>query len=305
VMNANVTTSTRVAACQSTQEPDRFDVSDIIWGSVQLKAIGLRARSTLPADPPGTIAGACCVGLQALRTDDRLFLRLTWPDTSQSVWRSRYQITSPTPPVTFSHDTTYFFEDQLYVMFGGAPTGWDCWNWRALTTGAGNLAQGISYVPGVTAWFSPDEGDGSFMVENPPRTNSQQPVWVHKDTSEFYGHIMYVDDTLENFEWTTGWSLGQRVPGWMVDSSEANLLHELPRESLWDIDAGQDFLLLDFDAVNTVVLSRDLNTGFAEDLNMAARDSVQVQLWVLNNLDWVDRETSARKYTSTFWLILD
>jgi hypothetical protein len=109
------------------------------------------------------------------------------------------------------------------------------------------------------------------------------------------------DDTIPIFFYnTTGWELGQIVPGWLINSSFASL-PDSARGSRWDIKAVSAY---DQDMNKYhVVLACELNTGFDDDLDLSALDSVKV------NIGFFDSQEdftpgSNRGFSDFFWIIL-
>lgn len=299
-------TTTRVVAA-SRDAPDPVDVNDPAWDDVDEFPIGLFKS----LGPSGTASAALgelpddhvnfWANVKVINSGDELFVRLQWPDTSFSVWKNPYTVVSETPPIQLVRDTLFHWEDQVFVMFakpGPSDWGWDTWNWRALTTQAGNLAEGFRFFDGT---LYRDDGHDSIAVVNPPDIASR-PQYVHKDTSEFNGYVLYIDDTVGGYTTTGGWTQGQRVPGWMIDSAAARQLYE-NRPGRWDIRSG--FAYDSALSVYTIVLSRELSTSQpVEDLDMQVYDSVNVQIGIYDNQMGFAQASSRRRFSEEFWLIL-
>lgn len=296
-------TKTRVIAPLVTGSVDPLDVDDPVWNDIDTYRVGLLC-SIAPKVTEATGVFHRSVDLQALLTPTHLHVRLQWFDSSFSVWKDHFEVVDPLPP-TFYHDTIYELEDQVFVMIDGAPGGgWDTWNWRALTTGAVDLAEGYRFQAGNLVR---DAGIDTVATPNPAHSQTAQPLWAHKDTSEFFGHVLHWADTFKTFHATGGWIDGQRLPGWIVDTASATHLRELsPRQSRWDIDAAFDYDSLGSPAQYQyrLVLSRFLNTQSSDDVNLTDADSVKIKLGVMDNEENISIETNGRGFSDEFWLIL-
>ncbi len=298
----------RVVAA-SRDAPDPVDVDDPAWDDVAVQEYPIGLFKSL--GPSGTASAALgelpddhvnyWANVKVINSGEELFVRLQWRDTSFSVWKNPYTVVSATPPIRLVRDTLYYWEDQVFVMFAKPSSivwGWDTWNWRALTTQAGFLGEGFRFLDGA---LYPDDGHDSIAVVNPPDLASR-PQYVHKDTCEFHGYVFYIDDTLSGYTTTEGWTRGQRVPGWLIDSATARRLYE-NRPGRWDIRSG--FAYDSALSIYTVVLSRELNTSQpAEDLDLEIYDSVRVQIGIYDNQMGFTQPSSRRRFSEEFWLIL-
>ena len=106
-------------------------------------------------------------------------------------------------------------------MFDGAPGGgWDVWNLRVLTTGAGGLAEGLTWDNNT---LTTDNGNLKVAYDNGSPTGND-PDYCHKDTCEFDGHILLMEDKIhyndpitvgnDTTYWkaTDGWIVGHKIP---------------------------------------------------------------------------------------------
>ena len=141
---------------------------------------------------------------------------------------------------------------------------------------------------------------------NPPRAGFNEPMFWHEDVSEFTDYVFYVGDDSLNVGGTTGWTVGQRVPGWMVDSSLAASSSAPFRLSRWDIwalsawDDGTDQY--------TVVLRCPFNTGYSgtDDINLTGLSSVKVKAAITNDREFVfNQGSTSQGITGFFWIILE
>jgi hypothetical protein len=220
-------------------------------------------------------------------------------------------------------------EDQLFVMFKDTVGGyWDTWNWRSLplvADAAGSKVVEIAlentpvagseptYVHEDTSEFN---GFALYMSE---RLNRLE-IWF--DTTDFIDTIMVdtfdtlivendtfydtvVTDTVYELlerKWplTSGWTVGQRVPGWLIEDG-AQFYTEEDLGSRWDTRAVMDFDSTD--GVYTVVLKRKLATGYDDDLDMSTLDSIMTRVVILNNGSDIYRADTWRGVSKDIWLV--
>jgi len=274
--------------------------------------------------------------VQAIKKANDLYLRLQWSDPTFDAYPDHFEVETiytggALPYVEFKSEfLSVPYEDQIFVMFDGLPKGgYDVWNWRVLTTGGAGLGKGYSYTDTLIGDILVEDtliedaigtaGD-SVAIENP--AISQQPTYAHMDTSKFDGYILYVDSAVHREEaidsiwdsqtqdWmliffpnTTGWDIGQVVPGWLINSNFASM-SDNERGSRWDIKAVSVY---DNDpAQYRVVLCRKLNTGFSvdEDIDLSAVDSVKVKIGIYDNQEDFKTGSPRRGFSDDFWIIL-
>ncbi|RKX28887.1 MAG: hypothetical protein DRP47_03195 [Candidatus Zixiibacteriota bacterium] len=261
--------------------------------------------------PPIAQAIPSDVQIKAISRNDSLYLWLRWTDATFSVWPSVYTI-SEIEPLRFENRLyKHAKEDQIYVMFDGAPGGgWDVWNWRVLTTGAGGLAEGLTWDNNT---LTTDNGNLKVAYDNGSPTGND-PDYCHKDTCEFDGHILLMEDKIhyndpitvgnDTTYWkaTDGWIVGQKIPGFYIDTSlTASYRSDETRGSRWDTRAVSNYE--SSTTQYTLVLCRKMNTGFAEDIDLTAVDSVKVQIGILDNQQDFILGSSNRGFSEQFWII--
>jgi hypothetical protein len=192
-------------------------------------------------------------------------------------------------------------------MFSGlADNGWDAWHWRVLTTAikenSGGQLEG--FAEGKTlrdGSLTTDGGNVVIALRNLPLGGGfEQPTKMHKDSSAFTGFILLLDDSVDLRSTSGGWSIGQFIPGWRIDSTVAGSTKDATRLSRWDTRAVADWS--DGADQYTLVLCRALETGFEDDLVMA--DSAKVRVGITNNLDFAfDQGSTKQGFTPEFWVI--
>lgn len=318
----------RVVVNSTVAEPAFISTDETVWNSVAQIAIDIQTSGlALPSSIARLTADS--VYMQAISSDSNLYLRFQWNDTSHNVWRDHYYVTDTTVTVTFIKTDSFIQsnEDQLYVMFNGAVNGWDTWGWRALTTGGGGFAQGFTLVASdsLTTDAVGTSPTLEVAIRNTPRPLSSDPNYVHLDTSDFTGSVLYFDsaihwstvlkvklDTLDigppldtvsrDIFWPTtrGWDIGQKVPGWLIYKSMATRT-DAALGSRWDTKAISSYD--DATSTYTLILKRKLATGFSEDLDMSTVDSVKTRLAILNNMTSLLKGDTDRGLTKDFWLI--
>ncbi len=323
-------TVVRVIANTTVSAPTLSSADEDVWADVDSFLVGVSQANSPKLRPPEAAAYPPDIYVQAIKKDSNLYLRLQWSDLTFDAYPNHYKVTGDTiPPIDFTREyTPPAYEDQIFVMFDSLlDGGYDAWNWRVLTTGGGGLGKGCTYQDTMTAPTADAVGtvSSSGAVENPPKFG--QPTYAHKNTSEFNHYILFTADTVHwdsvlytdidtiifgdppdtifdttevHFWETTGWKLGQKVPGWLIDSSFASRTDE-ERGSRWDIKAVSVY---DNDAAQyRVVLCRKLNTGFVDDINLAPVDSVKVKVGIFDNQEEFT-PSSNRGFSDDFWIIL-
>lgn len=320
----------RVNVNTTAGDPGMANVNSAVWNNVDTVRVEV-FRSGLSSLLPAKISIVAATALmQVLVNNDDLYIRVQWDDTSFNIWREHYYYytdTSGNQQIS-RKDIVEQAEDQIYLLFknpDSVSTIWDAWNWRALTTGAGGFAEGFNYSSADSLSL---DAAGTKVVkigwENPSFFG--EPQYVHQDTSEFNDYILYLDEkvarkdtlyiiydtTIINISdtifdtipirWpeTTGWTDDQKVPGWMIDRDAQNL-SEAQLGSRWDIRA-----IMDYDEANslyTVVMKRKLNTGYADDFNMATADSIKTKVVILNNMEELYEGSTWRGVSENLWLI--
>jgi len=303
----------RVVAFHASSALTLTDVDDVLWGSATATDVEVESTPLAPGIPGRSerrLATAISdqVSVKAVTYNDTLYLRITWSDATFDVWRDRYMvIDTALGLLRFTQDTIVSKEDQLMVMFSGlADNGWDSWHWRVLTTAikenSGGQLEG--FAEGKTlrdGSLTTDGGNVVIALRNQPIAQGfVQPSKMHEDSSEFNGFILFLDESVDLDATSGGWSVGQFIPGWRIDSTVAGSTKDATRLSRWDTRAVADWS--DGADQYVLVLCRPLDTGFQDDLVMA--DSAKVRVGITNNLDFVfDQGSTKQGFTPEFWII--
>ena len=260
----------RISVNTTAGDPGMTSVNSAVWNNVDTMRVEV-FRSGLNSLLPAKLSVVASSALvQALVNNDDLYLRIQWEDTNFNVWREHYYVSDDTSGFVQidRKDIVEQAEDQLYVLFKDPDTTstiWDAWNWRVLTTGAGGFAEGYNYSSADSLSL---DSAGTKVVkigwENPSVFG--EPTYVHQDTSEFNDYILYLDEKLARNDtisvkydtitdggvdtifdttatfWptTSGWTLNQKIPGWMIDRDAQNL-SEAQLGSKWDIRAINEY----------------------------------------------------------------
>lgn len=296
------TVTPTMSANTTVGSPSMGNPNDTKWNSVTSTAFEISGLYAPKMAVSKSAAVSDSVWVQAIVSNDSLFVRVVWDDDDNSVWRDYYSITDTNKPMSFVHNESIENEDQLMLMFDGAPGGgWDCWNWRSLTTDAAGLGEGFRYNNGS---LTVDAGQVTASNTNPGVLGTAQPTYVHEDTASFNGYILpladivnYTSDTTVNGTYinqTDGWTVGQRIPGWIIDTvAKDRAVNE--RNSRLDIGAVSFYS----EVTNryTVVLVRPLNTGYADDIDLSALTSVKFKVAILNNQSIFTTGSSNRGFT--------
>lgn len=291
----------RVVVTAGTAAPSLTSVNDPLWNGAAETSLDISTLIAPKRMARGGTSLSDSIFVKGIRYNDSLYLRLRWSDATHNVLKDPFSVVTAGPPANWTHDAVSFKEDHLLVMFSGLSGGdWDTWHWRSLTTAYAFVAEGQSF-DGTT--LTADLNNSSFQAafENAGFLGTQQPSFVHKDTSQFSGTLFYYVDRLgiSNASNSSGWTVGQQIPGWMIDTT----LYKRPiteRLSRWDIRAAFDYSASQY----TVVMCRAMNTGNTDDVNLVPLDSVQFRIGLLDNSDDLSTGGSRRGFTGTFWMIL-
>ncbi len=285
-------TLTSVNADTTVGAPPFVSANDAVWNQVTPTALNVAKNIGPPAKGAGF---ADSLSFQAIKTDSMLYIRVVWNDADQTLWRDHWSLYD-TVNFNWTRNVDGFDEDQLFVMFEGAPGGgWDTWNWRSLTTGQADRAEGITYDGGA---ITLDTGINVIASENKPDAGTRPP-WIHKDMSAFDGWVLYKEDRISSSNWMQDpdWDSGMTVPGWYIDTAISSWT--AGPQSRWDITA----LYAHSAGEYTVVLARPL-TSFGEDLDMSTLERVKVKIGVFDNQVSFTTGGTYRAFTEPFWLVL-
>ena len=317
----------RVVADTTVDAPTLASPDEFMWGSVDSVTVPVLQSNQPKIYAPKTASVPSEVQVQAINKAGQLYLRLKWSDPDVDSFRDHFKVDSikdfsPLPLVEFTNEVLPpAYEDQAFVLFAGfGANGYDVWNWRVLTTGSARLAEGYTLTSGLLDSDAVGSAGGAPAIANP--ASFKQPVYIHKDTSDFTGYVLYTTDTLnlndtlysiydpflhdsmpvQGFN-TTGWTLGQKVPGWLIDSSFASLT-AAERGSRWDIRAVSVYDSSGTSNQYRVVLSCPLNTGYNDDIDLSVKDSVQVKIGLFDDQIDFGTASSNRGFSDEFCLIL-
>jgi len=317
----------RLLVNTSVAAPTLSSPDEAVWSSVDSAMVPVSAANTPKIVPGAKISAVPSeVKVQAIAKDDTLYVRLRWTDATHNSWPNYYYIANPadTFPAIFTRNDLEE-EDQAYVLFDGAPGGgYDVWGWQALRTGGAGMGMGYRYNNNI---LTPDAaGTSSLSVAyNNPIAN----LYISQDTSAFQDYILtltdavhrtdslrtdtvYIDTgqppdtgvdttvTTVSYGQTHGWTLNQRVPGWLIDDGVGSSQHtDVQRGSILDIRAADNHS----GGMYSVVLKRAMNTGYADDLNLVPLDSVKVEIAIFDNQNLFTTGGTKRGVSALFWII--
>jgi len=290
-----------VTAATGSVAPAGDSVHDAVWTGIASTNIPIAVDQFSSASkrrPDNALAVASSVAVQALVVSDSLYLRLAWDDATWDCWPGRFEVTSFDIGTVahFTRDVLSFKEDQVMVFFdGGIEFGWDVWNWRMTTTGAGYLAEG-AVLSGTT--LTVDPGDDDLAMSNEV-IGFGQPIYMHPEGPANQSYRLLSADAV-SCVFTLGWTLGDLIPGWIINGT---LYQEAPvtRGGRFDIDAYSRHSSGEY----VVVLKRTLNTGHETDLDMSSLSTVNVRLGITDNADFRFNAGSTHQgFSNTFKLNL-
>ena len=288
----------RVVANTTVSAPTLSSVDEAVWDNVTEFVLDISSSNSPKLPAPAASAVSDSVYVKAIVSGGELYLRVEFDDKNLNLLKFPY-VLQEGGFLNFVADPTSF-EDQLYIMFSGLPnSAYDVWNWRSLETAPAGLAEGKTLINDTI--LVTDSGFQVVALPNP--VFNAWPKWAHKDSSDFTGQILYVEDTsgFGRYVADPNWTVGDVIPGYYIDSAVGSRVQDPAyAQSRWDI-----FTVSSFDDLNekiTVVLKRKLNTTYSQDLVMA--DSVQFRIGLFDNQDKFTLGGSRRGYTDLLWLIL-
>ncbi|MFH1372446.1 MAG: ethylbenzene dehydrogenase-related protein [bacterium] len=295
----------RLVANTSVGSPDITIVDDPVWDSVATTTIAVSTTVAPKVRPPLALGVANSISLKAIKKNDSLFIQAVWSDDSLHLVKDAFAVFfDEGGGLQFTHQKDAYFEDQLMLMFTLPGSTWyDVWNWRSLQTAQGFLAEGANYYPAEiddSLYWVIDDGNSKVYWVNQPIGESTTPTYLHKDGSGFHGQVMNNLDRM-TYRYLSGWEDGQIIPGWSIDTSVAGIVATAP-ESRWDVTSAYAY---DSDVDQfTVVLTRKLNTGSNDDLDLSTVGSVSMKVGVFNNQSALLLGGSQRGFTKEFLLVL-
>lgn len=301
----------RVVSYETATVPSLSNPNDPIWDSATAVTVAISQVPLSPAAPgrsERSIARSvpANVSVKAITQNDTLYLQVVWTDVTFDARPDPFVLISFDEGLPlFAHDEAAS-EDQLILLFDGMTDDRDdVWHWRVLTTTA--LENGSGYWEGfaegkslLNNTLTLDQGSVVCAFSNPSPGGFNQPQYMHEDSSDFTGYILYLDASVNYRSTSGGWTVGQYIPGYRTDSSIAGSTKDPYRQSRWDVRAVSEWS--DGTDQYTVVLCGAMDTGYDDDLVMA--DSVSVRVGITDKLDFDFGIGSNRQgFTSAFWII--
>lgn len=289
---------TRVPVNSSVPAPDMSSVNHSSWTSATAVALPV-SLANAPAFAALPLAFTDSVWVQAIKASGRLYMRLQWDDEDVSLKRDNWAL-SNISGFNWTHNSNVYFEDQTLIMFDmGNDSTWDVWNWRALTTGQSKAAEGMTYTEADSSLtVDTDNGQYTLAWANYNPGDNARPRWIHEDTSDWTGDVLFIYDTLPASRGIGDptWEIEQTVPGWAIVDSV--LPAGMKSQSRWDIEAvyAHDSAAGRY----TLVLARDL-TGAADDLDISSLAEVRTRIGILDDFGLTD-QGSNKVFTEDFLL---
>ncbi|HWR82133.1 MAG TPA: ethylbenzene dehydrogenase-related protein [Candidatus Deferrimicrobium sp.] len=332
----NGTKPVRVIADTTVAAPTLSSADEAVWTSVASYKVPVAQGNAPKLSTGKATAVPPEIQVQSIKKTGNLYLRVRWADPTFDAFPDHYRVDSirfvlngPDELRSSHRVCPIACEDQAFVLFDGLTGGgYDVWQWSVLSTGAGGLGKGNTFVTNLSA-----DAKGTAADTSPVTANDQigwWPTYAHEDTSEFNGYILHwadvvhwSNDTLDTmfdttvispsetifdtffvfFYNTAGWDTlnNQKIPGWIVDSGFASQ----PDDSLgsrWDIRTVSTYDSTVFQY--RVVFSGKLNTGYPDDLDLSTKDSVKVKVGVYDNQAEFETASNKRGFSNEFWIIL-
>lgn len=302
-----------VIAVDTLAAPSLTNPNDAVWNGVASTGVSVSGAITPFSGAITSLPDS--VQVQGIRKSDTLYLRLRWKDNSHSVWPNYYYVVDTLlhchSQDTANHCVDFVVqdngnaEDRLLVLFNGLAGGaWDVIDWRALTTGAGLLAEEGAYKKDSATSRDTIVYDSEPSPLTVASSNQQvdfPPLFMHKDSSLFHGSILLTTEMVTFDIFAKGWAINQRLPGYYIDTSLASKDASV-RGSRWDTRAADVWDTTT--QTYTLVLGRPMTTGYTDDLNLTTVDSIQTKIGVFDNQIDLNLGGTSRGYTKTFWLVL-
>jgi len=283
--------ATVVTAVTASLAPIMSNVNDTIWNRAIAKAVPVTSGE-IPVGakvrPATALVVASQVNVQATVHGGNVYLRLMWADPTFDAWPHIWVVDSMAGATPYFEHLITESQDQLFVLFRGMPSSqWDVWHWQAHSTALAGQVGGVitgfaedaTYVSNV---FTTDAGNLDLVRPNGPYMETfNRPTYLHEDTMAFHGFIMPESeaDSLDQLP-LSGWQVHDTVPGYITDQSLADS-SAVALGSRWDIAAVARHSAGQY----TVVLRRALNTGYIDDLAMAAGTRLAMKVVLTNKLD--------------------
>nr|MBN2277497.1 hypothetical protein [candidate division Zixibacteria bacterium] len=288
-------TIVRLVVDSEATKPTLGNVNEAVWFTIDSMKVEIGGSSTYGINPN---LGKQDVTLRAIEASDTLYLWARWHDATANIWGG-YIVKS-----SLEHEwdsATYTYDDQFFVLLDaggdGVETGkMDVWNWMSSRTAPGFLAQDESWNGTVHTL------DTVQPNINPYRRNwsnlMQKPFWMHRDTLDYTGSVLYLEDTVE-MNVFLNWPAGYKLPGYAIDST----IHSSAtrgESSRWDVVAISKYDSTGLDASDytwTVVFARAMNTGRGDDVSLTSLDSIEVRIEATHN------GSDSHSGSAPFWII--
>ncbi|SYZ74222.1 hypothetical protein TRIP_C60492 [Candidatus Zixiibacteriota bacterium] len=280
----------------TTAAPGMTNVNAGAWNSVESVMVEIGSGSDYGLDAD---LGHINVNLKAIKKNDTLYLRAKWQDATANIWGNYMR---PLPQVIDWEQVTSAGDDRFFVMFDAGDNGTekadcskmchatsmkptnghaDVINWSATSTAPGFMADD-EWWNNVTGRLF-DNTVNAYVYRDNWNSFSNVPYYMHKDTIAFLGPYLYLTDTVAMNYATIQWPSNYRMPGYRIDST----IYNSPSRSSysrWDVRAISQYDSTSSPHTWTIVMSRALNTGHIDDVNLALAgfDSVQVTIAAAN-----------------------
>jgi len=298
-------------------QPSATDVN-VGWAGVDSVLVDIGATTAYGINPN---LGRQNVILKAVVRDDILYIRAKWHDATANLWANYLRDVDSATTGNFEQATTTG-EDKFLIIFDGQNNGTEradcasmCHVTSHHTTGGGNVDAwkwlSTKTAPGFLAedeWW-----DGSGRTLDDIQVNTyvyrenwdgfgHQPEWMHETGSDYQEPYLYLEDVVD-YNPLANWEYNSRIPGYGIDST---IFSSATRNesSRWNVTG-----ISEFDSTGassawtwTVVFSRALNTGHADDVNLADLDSVQIAIAATHND--AEATTTSHSGAKPLWLIL-
>jgi len=294
---------TRVVVDTLAVAPTLVSVAEATWSNVDTFLVEIGGNSNLYGRDASL--GKQDITVKAIKKSDTLYLWVRWQDYSAHV-KADYMTTVGSTQCweKVTSEGQDVFSISLYAPDTSSDSGsYDIWAWMATQTAPGRMAEDRWRTP-ADSTIDPTLNYYVYRT-NVLRTGACDiPTLMHKDTTDFTGTVMYLEDTVA-YSAAYTWFDTSKIPGYFIDSSIFNLPTRSDL-SMWDVKAISHFDSTGASSADytwTVVFARALDTQHADDVYLSGLDSVKVS-FIADNKSYDTQPAGDYSGSAPFWVIL-
>lgn len=314
----------RVIVDTLTTAPLMNSVDEATWNNVDSTLITIGGNAALYGK--NSTIGNQNIPIKAIINTDTLYIKVSWYDAGGADTLAN-QYRKMSSPNNWDHRTT-FGQDMFFLIFDAQDNGTEgancatmCHSTGMKTTGGGH-ADAWRWMSAISPyaflaedlWASASSTIGDALINDyfyryNGINSATAPDSMHEDTINQVS-VLYLseaitfrnDAVLNPFGYS--WPEGFIMPGYIIDSSiwQATTRNDNSRNNVRSISSFESGT-----NIWTVVFSRALNTGKADDVDFSALDSVQVTLAATDDhpaVVYYPATKPPHSGSAPFWLIL-